>query len=166
MKKLCIATLVTLIPLALFAQQAPADRPADNQSELLKSFKLSDAQIAQVRDIEKSTRSAIQSDLAHLQLLNAQIKVALPPANANPDLQAVDKLIDQKSQLRAEMEKSFVSAEVQLLQIMGKDNFDKYARLYGKRLPRGAFLGEGMGRFGRGPMGGSPEGDGGSTMPQ
>jgi hypothetical protein len=99
------------------------------------------AQIAQVRDIEKSTRATIQSDLAHLQLLNAKTKVALPPVNANADPQAVDKLIDQKSQLRAEMEKAFALAEVQLQQIMGKDNFDKFFHRYSRRMLEEAFSG-------------------------
>jgi Spy/CpxP family protein refolding chaperone len=165
MKKLLIAALVTLIPLALFAQvpaAKPMDRPGDRQIELLKSFKLSDAQIAQVQDIEKSTRTATQSDFAHLQLLNAQIKVALLPSSGNPDLQAVDKLIDQKAQLRAEMEKSLVSAKVQLTQIMGKDNFEKFFRTLRMHMPRRGFFAK-KGQF-RPPMDGDAEGNGGGIM--
>lgn len=167
MKKLCIAALVTLIPLALFAQapaDKPADRSADRQTEMLKSFKLSDAQVAQVRDIEKSTRNTIESDSAHLQLLNSQIKVALLPSSGNIDLPAVNKLIDQKAQLRAEMEKALVSAQVQLTQIMGKDNFEKFSRDFRERMPRGGRFEMGGGQFNRGPMGNGPEGNRGEMM--
>jgi len=151
MKRLCIAALVTLIPLAMFAQ-SPAAKPADRPDELLKSFKLSDAQIAQVRDIEKATRASLEADFAHLQLLNSQIKVALLPASGNVDMPAIDKLIDQKAQLRAEMEKALVGAKVQLTQIMGKDNFDKYFRDLRARMPKGGR--GGMKGLGRGQMGG------------
>jgi hypothetical protein len=160
MKKLWIAALVTLIPLALFAQ-APAAKPGDRQDELLKSFKLSDAQIAQVRDIEKSTRTSLESDFAHLQLLNSQIKVDLLPASGNVELQAVNKLIDQKAQLRAEMEKALVAAKVQLTQIMGKDNFDKYFHDLRARMHKGGGFGMGGRGFGRGPMGDGQDGRGG-----
>jgi Spy/CpxP family protein refolding chaperone len=167
MKKLCIATLVALIPLAMFAQ-APADkpmnRPADRQIELLKSFKLSDAQIAQIQDIEKSTRTILESDSAHLQLLNSQKRVALLPASGNVDLSAINKLIDQKAQLRAEMEKALVSAQVQLTQIMGKEDFDKFFREYRELMPRGDRFGMGDGEFMRGPMGNGPEGKRGGMM--
>jgi Spy/CpxP family protein refolding chaperone len=161
MRKLCILALVAFIPLAAFAQ-SPAAKPADRQDELLKSFKLSDAQIAQVRDIEKTARTTIESDFAHLQLLNSQIKVALLPASGNVDLPAVNKLIDQKAQLRAEMEKAMVAAKVQLTQIMGKDNFDKYFRDLRSRMPRGG--GFGMKGRGRGPAGDSPQGGRGEMM--
>ena len=55
--------------------------------------------------------SEVRVDRANIQLLNAQIKVALLPSTANPDLGAVDKLIDQKAELRASMQKVFVSAQ-------------------------------------------------------
>jgi hypothetical protein len=125
MKKLLILALVAFVPLALFAQ-APAGKSANKEAELLKSFNLGDEQIAQVRDIEKSTMTAVRSDSAHVQLINAQIKVAFLTASTNADLQAIDKLIDQKAQLRADMGKAFASARMQLVQIMGKDNFEKY----------------------------------------
>ena len=166
MKKLCIATLVTLIPLAMFAQapaEKPTNRPADRQIELLKSFKLSDAQITQIQDIEKSTRTILESDSAHLQLLNSQIKVALLPVSGSVDLSAINKLIDQKAQLRAEMEKALVSAQVQQTQIMGKDNFNKFFREYREFMPRGDRFGMGGG-FKRGPMGNGPEGKRGGMM--
>ena len=171
MKKMLIALFVTLVPLALFAQapgvdKQPTDRPAvdrpavDRTADLLKSFKLSDAQINQVRDIEKSTRTTIEAEFARLQLLNAQIKVALLPASGNTDLSAINKLIDQKAQLRADSEKALVAAEVQLTQIMGRDNFRKYFREARSGMQREGRFGMG----GRGGMGGErgkgPMGDG------
>jgi hypothetical protein len=159
MKKLLIMALVSLIPLASFAQ-APASKPTvDRQVELLKSFKLSDAQIAQVKDMEKSIRGTVKSDFAHIQLLNAQIKVALLPSNANPDLQAIDKLIDQKTQLRADVEKTLVAAKVQLTQIVGSENCEKLIRMYRMHRPgRHPFSNEGkrMQREG-GPLGFAPQ---------
>jgi Spy/CpxP family protein refolding chaperone len=159
MKKLAIAALAIIIPLALFAQgtppaSKPGDQRADRQVELLKSFKLSDAQIAQVGDIEKATRTTIESDFAKLRLFDSQIRVDLLPATGSPDLAAINKLIDQKSQLRGEMEKTLVAARVQLVQIMGNDNFRKFFRELRERGPRG-MMGQG------GPMMGrdSPRGD-------
>jgi hypothetical protein len=162
MKKVLIAVLVTLIPLAVFAQVQPqANKPMmDRQAELLKSFKLSDAQIAQVQDIEKSMRATAKSDRAHIQLLNAQIKVALLPSNANPDVQAIDKLIDQKTQLRADIEKALVSARLQLTQIMGSENCDELVRMYMMHRSRFGFFPketkERQPEGGRGPMGFAP----------
>jgi Spy/CpxP family protein refolding chaperone len=143
MQKLAIVALVALIPLTLFAQ-APSSKPTepfrDRQTALLKSFKLSDAQIAQVLDIEKAARSAAQGDFAHIRLLNAEIRVALLPSNANPDLQAIEKLIDQKAQFRADAEKAFTAAKVQLIQIMGNDNFNRLIRVHREHSPKRCFF--------------------------
>jgi len=159
MKKWLVMVLVSLIPLASFAQ-APAGKPMmDRQAELLKSFKLSDAQIAQVKDMEKSIRNTVEGDIAHIQLLNAQIRVALLPSNANPDLQAIGKLIDQKAQLRADAEKALVSAKVQLTQIVGSENCEKLIRMYRMHRPgRHPFSNDGkrMQREG-GPLGFAPQ---------
>jgi hypothetical protein len=90
--------------------------------------------------------------------------VALLPVSGNVDLAPINKLIDQKAQLRAEMEKALVSARVQLTQIMGKDNFDKFFRELREFMPRGDRFGMGDGGFKRGPMGNGPEGKRGGMM--
>lgn len=168
MQKLVIVALVTLIPLTLFAQ-VPTSKPMDpyptkdRQMALLKSFKLSDVQIAQILNIEKTTRSAVQGDFAHIKLLNAQIRVALLPSNANPDLQAIDKLIDQKTQFRADAEKAFAAAKVQLTQIMGEDNFSRFLHVHRRHMPKRRFF-MAKRQLGEGSMNRASAGIGGRTL--
>jgi hypothetical protein len=121
MKRFLTVLLVLLVPVAIFAQGRRGD-----ESGLLKGFGLSDAQVAQVTQIENATREVAKADMTHIRLVNAQIQEALLPAS--PDLQAINALIDKKAQLRAEIQKSLLSARVQLTKLMGADNFAKYRR--------------------------------------
>jgi hypothetical protein len=59
-------------------------------------------------------------------LLKAQIAQDLLPAKV--DMQAVNDLISQEAQTRADLQKSLVGAKVQVRQIMGDDNFRIYFR--------------------------------------
>jgi Spy/CpxP family protein refolding chaperone len=171
MKRILAIAFAALIPLALFAQAAPM-APAMQmhkfrEADLLKSFQLSDAQIAQVKAIEQATRTTVKNDMVHLRLVRAQINDLLLTTD-KPDVQAIDKLIDQGTQLRGEMQKALVAARIQLVQIMGKDNFEKYMHFVVRRLrgmmqhrrPMGPW---GMGLVGGG-MGMGPDGQGMGNM--
>jgi hypothetical protein len=110
-----------LLPTMIFAQGRQGE-----ESKLLKGFGLNDAQIAQVTQIESSTRETVKADMTHIRIVGAQIQEAYLPAS--PDLQAIDALIDKRVQFRADIEKSLASARVELTKLMGADNFAKYER--------------------------------------
>lgn len=133
MRKFLFATLVLLVPLALFAQTTTATQGSEKKGDILKALNLTDDQIAQVKEVQKSFVNELKSDRAHIQLINAQIKVALLPSSAAPDQTAVDKLIDQKAQLRASTQKAFVSTRLKLIGIIGQDNFNTLLRLRNER---------------------------------
>jgi len=139
MKKFLFATLVLLVPFALSAQTASVTEGSQKKGDILKVLKLTDDQIAQVKEVQKSFVSELNSDRAHVQLLNAQIKVALLPSSTGPDQTAVDKLIDQKAQLRASMQKAFISTRLKLIGIIGQDKFDTLLRLRHERFAKKAF---------------------------
>ena len=120
MKRL-IAILFLILPVALFAQGSK-----DRETSLLKKFGLSDAQIAQVFDIQDQTRATIRQDAVQLRLLRAQLDKALLPAS--PDMQEVNGYIDQIGQTRSELMKALVGARVELRQIIGEKNFPAFVR--------------------------------------
>ena len=124
MKRL-VPVLFLLLPVALFAQNPQS--PKERESAMLKQWGLSDSQVAQVFDIQKSTRMTVRQDLVQIQLLRAQIAKALLPAN--PNMQEVNGYITQMAQTRADLMKAFVGARVQLRQIIGEDHFPAYFRL-------------------------------------
>ncbi len=131
MKLSLILPLALLLPAVAFAQgqgMGPGEGPGrmGDGSKLLKSFGLTDAQITQVTTIEKSTREAVKADFTHIRLVQAQIAEALLPAA--PDANAINALIDKKGQLRVDIEKNLMSARIQLVKIMGSDNFAAFAR--------------------------------------
>lgn len=145
MKRIPMLAMALLVPVVLFAQT-----PLDRNAAALKRLGLTDDQAAKVEAVVTATRTKVKDDLVHIRLIKAQIDEAILPSTAQPDMGAVGKLVDQQSQLRADMEKSLLSAEVQLIQIMGRENFQKYYRSL--RLELG--LGERSrmafkGRFGR-----------------
>ncbi|MEI6874236.1 MAG: hypothetical protein WCL50_03800 [Spirochaetota bacterium] len=149
MKRFLVFLMAALVPALAFAQL-----PQDKGAAFLKRLNLSDAQISQVQGIEKSTVATIKGARVHLRLLRAQINEALLPSNAKPDTQAINRLIDQQAQLRADMEKALVAARIQLAQIMGQETFDRYAQVLRRHWdgqgPRG--MGQGRGQAGRGSM--------------
>ena len=120
MKRL-IAILFLILPVALFAQGSK-----DRETSLLKKFGLSDAQIAQVFEIQDQTRATIRQDAVQLRLLRAQLEKALLPAS--PDMQEVNGYIDQIGQTRSELMKALVGARVELRQIIGEKNFPAFVR--------------------------------------
>jgi Spy/CpxP family protein refolding chaperone len=121
MKRL-IPMLFLLLPVMLFAQNA--NSPKDRETALLKSFGLTDSQITQVFDIQKTTRMTARQDFVQLRLLRAQMAKALLPAS--PNMQEVNGYINQIGQTRADMLKALVTARVQLRQIIGEENFPVY----------------------------------------
>jgi hypothetical protein len=82
--------------------------------------------VAQVLDIQGKTQSTIKQDTVQLRLLNAQMEKALLPAA--PNMQEVNGYITQITQTQADKMKAFVSARVQLRQIIGDENFPVYTR--------------------------------------
>ena len=88
---------------------------------MLAQFGLNDTQVSQVIDIQKKTMTTLRQDRVHIRLLRAQMAQDLLPAKV--DMQAVNDLINQEAQTRADMQKAFVGARVQLRQIMGDDTF-------------------------------------------
>ena len=124
MKRVLLSVFAVMFPVVLFAQM-PFGGGDDG---ILKRMNLSDAQITQVQGIVKATETTIRDDMVHLRLLRAQIDDAILPSTAKPDMDAIDKIVDQESQLRGDMEKAFLSAEVQLIGIMGRDDFEQYSR--------------------------------------
>jgi Spy/CpxP family protein refolding chaperone len=130
MKRLALATLLVLMPLAVFAQaqQGPENR-------MLKQLGLTDAQVTQVLDIQAKTREAMRQDAAQARLLRAQIEKAMVAGTV--DMQAVNALVDQLSQARAAAQKTFLAARLQLRQIMGPDKLQEYMRHLRQQLTRG-----------------------------
>ncbi|HUX36973.1 MAG TPA: hypothetical protein VMV44_03655 [Rectinemataceae bacterium] len=159
MKRLLVFAVAALAPAILFAQV-----PADRGSALYKRMGLTDSQVAQVTKIMQDTETVVRDARIHVRLLKAQIDEAILPSSAKPDMEAIGKLVDQESQIRATMEKSLLSAEVQLIQIMGRDNFERYFH----SLMRGFAMGEGRdGQVFRGrPMQGRGPLMGGFVVPQ
>jgi len=141
MRRIGLLLIVLVLPTALFAQGQP--RP---EAKMLSQLGLTDTQISQVMDIQKKTMMTLRQDRAHVRLLRAQLAEALLPSTV--DMQAVNNLISQESQARADIQKALVGARVQLRQIMGDDAFYAYAR-HLMAMRRSHF--RGWGRWGRGP---------------
>ncbi len=135
MKRFAVVLLVLLIPLALFAQakQTP-------EQKVLKDMGLSDSQISQIIDIRTSTLTAVRQDAAQIRVLRAQMDKALLAAAASVDVNAVNGLVDQITQTRADMQKKLVAAQLQLRKIMGDDNFRAYERFLHPRNHRFAAM--------------------------
>jgi len=121
MKRSLIAVFALVIPAMAFAQGRMG-----GENGLLKGFGLDDTQISQVTAIEKSTRATVRADFTHIRLIRAQIAEALLPAT--PDVQAINALIDKKGEFRTDIEKNLVSARIQLVKIMGDENYATFAR--------------------------------------
>jgi Spy/CpxP family protein refolding chaperone len=121
-----IVLALCLVPVTAFAQAGKYDPTA-----ALKKLGLNDDQVAQAVGIQKTTRSAIRSDLTHIRLVQAQIAEALLPAN--PDSQAITALIEKKGQLRIDIEKNRMSERLQLVKILGQDNYEKLVRFARQR---------------------------------
>lgn len=121
MKRLVLFLFALVLPAALFAQNQPG-----NETKMLKQLGLDDSQVSQVMDIQKKTMTTVRQDMVHLRLLKAQVAQALLPARV--DMQAVNDLVNQEAQSRADVQKARLGARVQLRQIMGDDNFHVYAR--------------------------------------
>ena len=132
MKRITVFALALLAPVVMFAQVPP-----DRAALALKRLGLTSDQVTKVNDITKATETTIKDDRIHLKLLQAQIQDAILPSTATPDMAAIDKLVDQESQLRGNMEKALLSAEVQLIQIMGRDNFERYFQMIRARFGMG-----------------------------
>ena len=159
MKRL-VPVLFLLLPVALFAQNAQS--PKERESVMLKQWGLSDSQVAQVFDIQKSTRTTARQDLVQIRLLRAQMAKALLPAT--PNMQEVNGYITQMAQTRADLMKAFVGARVQLRQIIGEDHFPEYVRFIMHK--HGHFFGHHRyyGMHHHPYPGGRMDGNGGSMM--
>jgi hypothetical protein len=121
MKRLIPLLFVLVLPTALFAQGQPS-----HEAKMLSQFGLTDTQISQVMDIQKKTMITVRQDRVHIRLLKAEMAQALLPAKV--DMQAVNDLINQEAQTKADLQKAMVQAKVQLRQIMGDELFYTYER--------------------------------------
>ncbi len=152
MKRFIPILFALLIPATMFAQARKVDENA-----LLKNLGLNDTQVSQVLALQKSTRETTHADLTHIRLIKAQIDEAL--LAANPDEQAINALIDKKGLLRTDIEKNRLSARLQLLKIVGPDDFSKIAMFMRERRQRRFQEWRDEGRFDRQgfmPEGGAP----------
>jgi Spy/CpxP family protein refolding chaperone len=152
MKRLAVIVFLAAMPLALFAQsqgQGPRGQAAlAPDARLLQDLGLTDAQSAQVMEIQSRTRLAMRQSFAQVRLLRAQIDRAML---ATPvDMQAVNGFVDQLAQARGTAQKTFLAARVQLGQIMGPDKFQVYREHLRQRFARG-FRGGGFDGQGPGP---------------
>jgi len=142
MKRYLPLLLVLLFPLSIFAQPRAAD-----ENGLLKSLGLNDSQITQVTTLQKSTEEGVRADMTHIRLVQAQIEEAL--LAAAPDSSAINALIDKKGALRVEIEKSLMSAKLQLIRLLGRDKAESYLgfvmRAMHPRFQGGPGMGMGMG---------------------
>lgn len=138
---------------------------------MLKKLGLNDSQAAQVLDIQGKTRVTIKQDAVQLRLLHAQMEKALLPAI--PNMQEVNGYITQIAQTQTDMMKAFISARVQLRQIIGDDNFPVYTRFimraYGggmgsNRAGAGGMMGGEADMMGGTGIGGGMMGAGGGMM--
>jgi hypothetical protein len=130
MKRILPFFLALFIPVSIFAQPRQGD-----EKSLLQGFGLNEGQIAQVLGIQKSTRDLIRADMTHIRLIQAQISEALLPAT--PDTAAINALIDKKGALRTEIEKSLMSARLQLVKLVGSENADRYLAFAMRRMAPG-----------------------------
>jgi hypothetical protein len=121
MKRLAVFLLLCALPAALFAQGRP-----DPEKQFLQQRGLNDAQVTQVLDIQGKVRAALRADVVQLRLLRAQMDKALLPAPASVDMQAVNGFISQMAQVRVDMQKTLVGAQLQLRTILGDDGFRAY----------------------------------------
>ena len=121
MKRMIPLLFVLVLPTALFAQSQPS-----REAKMLTQLGLNDTQVSQVIDIQKKTMATVRQDRVHIRLLRAQMAQALLPAKV--DMQAVNDLINQETQTRADIQKALVGARVQLRQIMGDDAFHMYVK--------------------------------------
>jgi uncharacterized protein YlaN (UPF0358 family) len=161
-----IPFLFLLLPVALFAQS-----PREQETAMLKKIGLNESQAAQVLDIQGKTQTTIKQDAVQIRLLHAQMEKALLPAS--PNMQEVNGYVSQIAQTQADMMKAFVSARVQLRQIIGDDGFPVYARFnmrgYGKgmgsdRAGAGGMMGGDWEMMGGTGIGGGMMGAGGGMM--
>ncbi len=121
MKRLIPFLFLLVLPTVLFAQDQPSGK-----TKWLTKLGLSDNQISQIMDIQKKKMATVMQDRLHIRLLKAQMAIDLLPAKV--DMPAVNDLISQQAQTRADMQKTLVGARVQLRQIMGDDIFHMYVR--------------------------------------
>jgi Spy/CpxP family protein refolding chaperone len=124
LSRLLVSAVLALVTSFAFTQPMPMPMSlmgGQNHTEILKRLGLSDDQTKQVVDIMAKELVAVVPQRAQLKVLNAQIELAMTATN--PDLKAVDALVDKKTQLRGDIEKQFLAIEAQVHQIVGDQLF-------------------------------------------
>ena len=140
MKRFAVLALALAIPSALFAGSL-----AGPEKKVFERLGLNDAQTAQVMEIRGTTEATVRQDAVQIRLLRAQMEKALLPAPAAVDMQAVNGLINQMAQARADIQKTLVGAGLQLRQIMGDDAFRAYMRHMRREFRHGVMMRRPMG---------------------
>lgn len=109
-----------------FAQPGPGpgmgQGPRDPKAFLVQQG-VSDAVAQQVVDLWTQALSAAEAKRADLKVIEAQIRQAMVPAN--PDLKAVNALVDRKVALQADLEKARLALEAKVHQLIGDPLFAK-----------------------------------------
>jgi Spy/CpxP family protein refolding chaperone len=99
-----------------------------DHAQMLKHFGLTDDQAKQVGDLMAKEQTSAVPQFAQLKVLNAQIELGMTASN--PDLKAVNALVDKKTQLRGEIEKQFLSTAAQIHQIVGDQIFFELSKAF------------------------------------
>lgn len=113
-------------------------------AEHLKHLGLSDEQAKQVAELLTKFEAARQPALAQLKVLAAQIGQTMTASN--PDLKAVNALVDKKAALRAELEKQRLALLAQVHQLLGETLYFQVERSLFRHQGWGRGRGAGMGR--------------------
>jgi hypothetical protein len=104
---------------------------------MLKKLGLTEDQTKQVGDLWTKEQTALDQQRAQLKVYNAQIEQAMVAPKT--DLAAVNALVDKRTQLRAEMEKSLLATEAEVHQIVGDQLFLKVRQVFLKHHRFGAW---------------------------
>jgi len=145
-----VAGLATAQPLPSTGPTQGPGRPGLEraQADFWKSTGLSDALVTQVKDLTAKFRSNAKTKRAEIGVVEAQIKLAMTAAT--PDLNAVNGLVDKKTQLRADLEKQTLALAARIHQLVGDEAFAKIEAAYLQRhhARMGGHQGPGMGPAG------------------
>jgi len=123
---LCIAVFSLV---AGFASAQPMSMMGGHDpAQMLKHFGLTDDQAKQVADLMAKEQTAAVPEFAQLKVLDAQIELAMTATNT--DLKALNAMVDKKAQLRADIEKQFLTFAAQVHQIVGDQTFFELSKAF------------------------------------
>jgi len=116
---IAVSLLFVVFPTALYAQSLIVDN-----DRFLFSLGLNEDQVSQVLALERQSQLQIDQTVTDLETTRDQISKLLEAPE--PDMQQIDSLIDQEQKQRTDLERSIISTQLKLRQIMGNDNYLAY----------------------------------------